>query len=56
MGQCNFETSNDCVITGNGSGVFGGGICDTGINGSATLTIVNSTVSNNGSGGYGGGI
>ena len=49
-------TLNNCSITGNFSGVFGGGICNNGQNGSATLTIVNSTVIENYSGGHGGGI
>ena len=51
-------TLDNCTVTGNGNeygnGGSGGGIYNNGEQGSATLAIVNSTISNNGSGDGGG--
>jgi hypothetical protein len=46
---------SDCTVEFNASADAGGGICNDGSNGSATMTIVNSTVSGNRSP-FGGGV
>jgi len=40
-------TVSDCTVEFNGSAEVGGGICNDGSNGSATMTILNSTISGN---------
>jgi hypothetical protein len=50
-------TISNCAVDGNGTAYWGGGLYNDGSNGSATLMIVDSTVSDNScSGGIGGGI